>query len=234
MAVENMQSILHHNSSGVKAFSGNLKTREVHKAISLHPVKKPPLMYRLHAYILSLDIQHEQQKRIDLHMDLAKMSLAVQSYPDKQQTHPEWNVLGAESSLNRYYPRRVEDVISWEFMSKSLFSHTHSNPKRRMEANIREGLNDVVREVMENINTYSRQRGRIIEFRELLYGYQRLDLLDGHDMILDLLLVYKKYRGKKMTVPVRRHAYIQRTFAELEIRETYTDSIKLNSYIDFP
>lgn len=66
---------------------------------------------------------------------------------------------------------------------------------------------------MENINTYSRQRGRIIEFRELLYGYQRLDPLHGHDMILDLLLVYKKYRGRKMTVPVRRHAYIQRTFA---------------------
>lgn len=47
-----MQSILHHNSSGNRAFTGNLKSKEVHSAITLHPVKKAPLMYRLHAYML--------------------------------------------------------------------------------------------------------------------------------------------------------------------------------------
>lgn len=65
---------------------------------------------------------------------------------------------------------------------------------------------------MENINAYSKQRGRVIEFRELLYGYQRLDPIHGADYILDILLVYKKYRGRKMTVSVRRHAYLQQSF----------------------
>jgi hypothetical protein len=72
---------------------------------------------------------------------------------------------------------------------------------------------------MENINNFSRQRGRVIEFRELLYGYTRTNTLFGQDLILDLLLVYKKYRGKKMTVPVRRHLYIQRSFTEIRIKE---------------
>lgn len=72
---------------------------------------------------------------------------------------------------------------------------------------------------MDNINNYSRQRGRVIEFRELLYGYHRINTLHGQDLILDLLLIYKKYRGKKMTVPVRRHLYIQRSFTEIQIRE---------------
>jgi Chondroitin N-acetylgalactosaminyltransferase len=77
---------------------------------------------------------------------------------------------------------------------------------------------------MENINNFSRQRGRVIEFRELIYGYTRTNAIFGQDLILDLLLVYKKYRGKKMTVPVRRHLYIQRSFTEIRIREMVTES----------
>jgi Chondroitin N-acetylgalactosaminyltransferase len=79
-------------------------------------------------------------------------------------------------------------------------------------------------QIMENINNFSRQRGRVIEFRELLYGYTRTNAIFGQDLILDLLLVYKKYRGKKMTVPVRRHLYIQRSFTEIRIREMVTDA----------
>ena len=46
-----MQYILRHNSSGKSAFTGNLKRKEIHNAITLHPVKQAPLMYRLHSYI---------------------------------------------------------------------------------------------------------------------------------------------------------------------------------------
>lgn len=74
-------------------------------------------------------------------------------------------------------------------------------------------------QIMEHINNFSRQRGRVIEFRELLYGYMRVNSLYGQDLIMDLLLVYKKYRGKKMTVPVRRHLYIQRSFTDIRVRE---------------
>lgn len=46
-----MQVILYHNQSSEAAFSGDLKQKEVHRAITLHPVKKPALMYRLHKYV---------------------------------------------------------------------------------------------------------------------------------------------------------------------------------------
>lgn len=39
------------------------------------------------------------------------------------------------------------------------------------------------------------------------------------DYITDILLVYKKYEGRKMTVQVRRHAYVRHTFIELMCRE---------------
>lgn len=71
--ISQMQSILHHNSSGSRAFAGNLKNREVHNAISLHPIKKAPFMYRLHAYTLGLRAQELRQRKLLLHRDIAYM-----------------------------------------------------------------------------------------------------------------------------------------------------------------
>lgn len=73
-----MQSILHHNSSGSRAFSGNLKNKEVHSAITLHPVKKPAFMYRLHAYTLGLKAQELRQQSLMLHRDIAQMTALLQ------------------------------------------------------------------------------------------------------------------------------------------------------------
>lgn len=99
-----MQSILYHNSSGAQAFTGNLKRKEVHRAITLHPVKSPPHMYRLHNYMRvgvgsrnvtrvnvnrflcrlrkllfcvpsqGLQIQELQQERLNLHRDIHAMA----------------------------------------------------------------------------------------------------------------------------------------------------------------
>lgn len=45
-----MQIILYHNQSGEAAFTGDLKRKEVHRAITLHPIKHPQYMYKLHNY----------------------------------------------------------------------------------------------------------------------------------------------------------------------------------------
>ena len=43
--------------------------------------------------------------------------------------------------------------------------------------------------------------------------------LYGMDYIIDILLVYRKYEGRKMTVQVRRHAYVRNTYTHLVCRE---------------
>lgn len=68
-----MQSIFHHNSSGNRAFSTNLKKKEVHSAITLHPIKRAPLMYRMYAYNLGLTAQELRQQSLYLHRDIAQM-----------------------------------------------------------------------------------------------------------------------------------------------------------------
>ncbi|XP_049871595.1 chondroitin sulfate synthase 1 [Pectinophora gossypiella] len=233
-----MQTILHHNGSGALAYTGRLKKREVHRAITLHPVKDHRQMYRMHTYFKNLRIQELKEEALDLHRDIASsmkyLGVAAEQVGDymlpgdvplfpAKLGDPDYlgdnEILGAPIDMSRYKPSSLEDIVPFDFISKSIYSITHSNPKRRIELPLREALDDVIREVMEIINAPSRQRGRVIDFNELLYGYTRLEPLHGADHVLDLLLKYRRYRGRKMTAAVRRHAYLQQSFTGIEIRE---------------
>ncbi|XP_055384822.1 chondroitin sulfate synthase 1 [Condylostylus longicornis] len=230
-----MQYIMRHNSSGKTAFTGSLKKKDVNSAISLHPVKQAPLMYRLHSYIQGLKAHELRQESLYVHRDIIKMSklLSLNGISDKylapgvplysplsgEERFEDHTVLGISPDLNKFLPNNTNEILTWEFIARSLYSAYHSNPKRKIDGTTKEGLEDAIIEIMEHINNFSRQRGRVIEFRELLYGYSRLNPVHGQDLILDLLLIYKKYRGKKMTVPVRRHLYIQRSFTSIFVKE---------------
>lgn len=229
-----MQSILHHNSSGQNAFTGNLKSKEIHNAITLHPVKRAPLMYRLHSYMQGLRAQELRQETLSLHRDIAMMKSILLAKPDESNIDPsifpsnepddadffgDHDILSMKPHLNKFRVNTRDELLTWNFISRSFYSAEQSNPKKKVDSAMREGLNDIIVEVMDYINNFSRQRGRVIDFKELLYGYTRLNSLFGQDMVLDLLLIYKKYRGKKMTVPVRRHLYLQRAFTDCFVRE---------------
>ncbi|XP_015599043.1 chondroitin sulfate synthase 1 isoform X2 [Cephus cinctus] len=232
-----MQSILYHNSSGDQAFTGNLKRKEVHRAITLHPVKSPPHMYRLHNYMRELRIQELQHERVQLHRDIQTMAKQLDIGMDRLQDYilakdvplfpiksnsedylGDTLMLGVPAGLRAFKPSNAKEVVPWDFLSRSEYSLADSNPRRRIHSDVKEGLEDITREVMASINACSRQRGRVVEERSALYGYRRVDAF-GADTILDLLLVYRKYRGRKVTLPVRRHVYLHQHFTGLEIRE---------------
>ncbi|KAB0800270.1 hypothetical protein PPYR_06010 [Photinus pyralis] len=237
-----MQVIFYHNQS-TDAFSGNLKQKYIHSAITMHPIKEPQNMYRLHDYVKGQTIQEKQQESVTLHRDISSSMAYFNIEPSQLQAaeliedfplYPEPpgslnflgdpELLGAPVSLTRFPYKAIQDVLDWELISKSLYSFKDFNPKRRIGSSIKEGLTDIVREIMEVTNSNSKQRGRVIDFKELLYVYWRLDSLHGADLILDMSLLYKKYTGNKMTVPVRRHVYVQQTFTGTFIREvTYND-----------
>lgn len=243
-----MQSILHHNSSGQNAFTGILKTKEIHNAITLHPVKRAPLMYRLHSYMQGLRAQELRQQTLSLHRDIAMMksillskseeneidfamkfegsdlSIFPSNEPDDVNFLGDHDLLSAKPHLNKAKSNTRDELLTWNYIARSLYSAEQSNPKKKLDSSLREGLDDVIVEVMDYINNYSRQRGRVIDFKEILYGYSRLNSLYGQDLMLDLLLIYKKYRGKKMTVPVRRHLYIQRAFTDCFVQEIKPDN----------
>ncbi|XP_071553103.1 chondroitin sulfate synthase 1 isoform X2 [Panulirus ornatus] len=217
-----MQNILYHNGSGTEAFTGPLKQREVHRAITLHPIKNHLHLYRLHAYIQGLNVRSSEAELVHLIREMAKIKEEAglpMPHLDDPFSGTFINHLGTDGTLQKWMPSIEEEVLHWDFFSRAAFQLGDANPRHKPTSGMNEGINDVVRDVMEMINRVSKERGRVIDFKEVLYGYIRWHPTLALEYIIDMLLLYKKYRGKKMTVPVRRHAYLQVPLGALYVRE---------------
>lgn len=55
--------------------------------------------------------------------------------------------LGTPIGLNRFKTDTLEDLLEWEFISKSEYSSKRLNPKHKITSSMNEGLEDVTREV---------------------------------------------------------------------------------------
>nr|XP_033784856.1 LOW QUALITY PROTEIN: chondroitin sulfate synthase 3 [Geotrypetes seraphini] len=207
-----MQQLFHENyEHNRKGYIQDLHNNKIHSAITLHPNKRPAYQYRLHNYILSRKISELRYRTIQLHRESFAMSKLSNSEISKEDQQ-----LGMIPSFNRFQPHKRNEVIEWEFLTgKLLYSMVENQPPcQSINSNLRASLDDTVMQVMEMINENSKSRGRLIDFKEIQYGYRRIDPVYGVEYILDLLLLYKRHKGRKLTVPVRRHAYLQQSFSK--------------------
>ncbi|MBN3310733.1 chondroitin sulfate synthase 3 [Amia ocellicauda] len=207
-----MQQLFYENyEHNKKGYIQELHSSKIHNAITLHPNKRPAYQYRLHNYMLSRKISELRYRTIELHREGVTMSKLSNTEVQKEDQE-----LGMMPSFTRFQPTDRNEVIEWEFITgKHLYSMADNQvPRQGLGSVLRAALGDTVLQVMEMINENSKARGRVIDFKEVQYGYRRVDPLHGAEYILDLLLLYKKHKGRKVTVPVRRHAYLQQSFSK--------------------
>ncbi|XP_072848490.2 chondroitin sulfate synthase 3 isoform X1 [Pogona vitticeps] len=212
-----MQQLFHENyEHNRKGYIQDLHNSKIHTAITLHPNKRPAYQYRLHNYILTRKISELRYRTIQLHRESALMSKL-----SNEEMSRDDQLLGMMPSFNRFQPRDRNEVIEWDFLTGKLLYTTAENqpPRQSINSILRAALDDAIMQVMEMINENSKSRGRLIDFNEIQYGYRRVDPLHGVEYILDLLLLYKRHKGRKVTVPVRRHAYLQQLFSKPFFRE---------------
>ncbi|KAK0057903.1 chondroitin sulfate synthase 1 [Biomphalaria pfeifferi] len=210
-----MQQILYQNYKEEKgSFKTTLKNKEVQKAVSLHPVKDPDYQYRIYNYLRSVKIMTEHQREVQLHRDMASMTELIQD--GRLPSEPG---LSQPPNLRKFHPLSGKEVIPWDFVARSIYSQFNNNPRRGIDESVKGALDELVNQVIMKVNKNAHLRGRTIDFKEIQYGYFRLDPMNGPDYVLDLLLTYRKYRGRKMSMNVRRHAYLQQAFLPVEMRE---------------
>lgn len=212
-----MQQLFYENyEPNKKGYIRDLHNSKIHRAITLHPNKNPPYQYRLHSYMLSRKIAELRHRTIQLHREIVQMGRYGAGEASREDLQ-----LGMPPSFMRFHPKQRDEVLEWDFLTgKYLFSSSNGLPPRRgMDSAQRQALDDIIMQVMEMINANAKARGRVIDFKEIQYGYRRVSPLYGAEYVLDLLLLYKKHKGKTMTVPVRRHAYLQQTFSQIQFRE---------------
>ncbi|XP_043916252.1 chondroitin sulfate synthase 3-like [Protopterus annectens] len=212
-----MQQLFYENyEHNKKGYIQDLHNSKIHYAITLHPNKRPAFQYRLHSYMLSRKISNLRYRTIELHRESVKMSKLSNTEIQKKDQQ-----LGMMPSFTRFQPHERNEVLEWEFLTgKHVYSMSENQmPRQGINTALRSALDDILMQIMDIINESSKSRGRVIEFKEIQYGYRRVDPLHGAEYVLDLMLLYKKHKGRKVTVPVRRHAYLQQTFSKPFFRE---------------
>ena len=238
-----MQHIFHHNSSGNEAFTANLLAGEVLKATSLHPIKQHKYLYRMHNFINQRKIIDLRQRYLFLEKQVFDKRNQLLATARNMNAYEE-NFLNTSSNsilrerflekptLKSAKPtRKRQDRYDFDFFTRSLFATTYVSPRRRLEGFWQSSITDSLRQVMEVINQNSKERGRLIDYKDTLYGYVRNHPLIGLDYIIDVLLIYRKYEGRKMTVPVRRHAYIRNSYVTMLFRE---DTLNTSIFVSVP
>ncbi|VDI54969.1 chondroitin sulfate synthase [Mytilus galloprovincialis] len=119
-------------------------------------------------------------------------------------------------SLTKYKPKVRDEVLTWDFLSKFFISNHNLNPNRNISTPLNHALEDNINQVLQIMNKDAHQKGKIVDFKDLWYGYCRVNPLHGADYKLDLLITFCKHKGEEMTNPVRRHVYLHQTFGEVE------------------
>ena len=206
-----MQTYFYHSpggkdDKGAEVDPDDINERILQHAITIHPLKKSQNMEKLKLRLSSI-------KRRDLASDSQKALVTVSQLSQ--------GGAGEEAKLPSAHLLDNLAVLSgpWDLiLSHKLYSLSGGGEKRKVPHDLAEGLTSVVGTVLDSINAEASEKGRVIEFRDLFYAYVNSDPVYGLTYILDLLLLYKRYKGNKMTVKVRRHVYVRQPFLAPTVR----------------
>ncbi|XP_028399134.1 chondroitin sulfate synthase 1-like [Dendronephthya gigantea] len=207
------QSIFYHNQSKTNAFHWDLDTKAVQNAITLHPIKKPAYMYRIHAHFLSqkiLAVQHRSTTKTSSLRNLKKLTEATLS-------RGEIASMKSKKDMNRGIP--LNTTLPWELFSpKKLYTPTTS-PFLPVDYAIKKCFNSVLRRTLAKINTEAKK----IIYRELMLskvnlGYTRIAPTRGMQYIFDFRMVMYQHIGfnrRKLPINVQYQAHVQQSFGNL-------------------
>ncbi|CAI5438270.1 unnamed protein product [Caenorhabditis angaria] len=208
-----MQKLFHNNQSAIKeSYAKNMK--ELKDAITLHPIKDPAVMRKVHLRNREFKLRESRARRAALHDELS---------------------FAKKATLIRMTPNRTNDLTPWEYINnnKILFCSDRVNcPRHTVDLSIRTEMSDIITQLFDEFNLNARQRGRVLQFQSLQYGYMRVEPTKGVDYVLDMILWFKKFRPPhRTTLSVRRHAYVQQTFGKLRTLPeiTFRSNIRANS-----
>lgn len=236
-----MQNFFYHNTTFQKLILNNVyQIKELFNAITIHPIKDPVAMQNLYLYYQNerhQEVRHQITKAYqDLSAHFQASSIKFSQFDDLINKYPSlkeflYQARNTNNRLSLQLFNSSNPSSMWKFFSKKLYSELSVNPKKHIDKHIIKAYHQNIPRIMSTINRKSMRKGRLLDYHSLYYGYVRFDSEIGMQYILDLLLIYRKYQGKRLTLPLRRHAYAVQTFSETlctELEVSEADEIVVN------
>ncbi|KAL7078846.1 hypothetical protein ACQ4LE_002769 [Meloidogyne hapla] len=229
-----MQTLFHNNATIASLFSNysssSINSHTLRHLFTLHPIKNPIAMRFIHLRAEMIKLSELRQKRMEL---LEQLEEIIKKHKIMTEQQPQ--IINSEylatnnnalfSGLIPKVPNSPESIPIWEFISsdtKLLFCINKPNcPKHTLEAEWRRQISDILIKIFDEFNLNALERGRTLHFQRVQYGYIRIQPTFGVDFVLDIALRYRRLRGplhSRAPLTVRRHAYVQQRFGQLQSR----------------
>ena len=220
-----MQWIFYHNQSKTNAFHWDLDTKAVQNAITLHPIKNPSYMYRIHTHFLAQNILAIQQRSTMKSNTLRNLKKLTHATLSKSKVIK----LRSKKDLNQNVP--LNTTLQWELFSPKKLYSLSSSTILPVQYSLKRTINLVLRQALAKIN----QDARKVVFRELLLskvnlGYVRLAPTQGLQYIFDFRMIMHQHIGfsrRKLPINVQYQAHVQQSFGNLIYTSQNIDTTKL-------
>ncbi len=220
-----MQWLFYHNQSKTNAFRWDLDTKAVQNAITLHPIKTPSYMYRIHTHFLAQKILAVQQRstlKSNTLRNLKKLTQATLS-------RTEVTKLRSKKDLNQNIP--LNATLHWELFSPKKLYSVSSPPLLPLQHSFKRSVNSVLRKTLAKINLDARK----VVFRELVLsrvnlGYVRVAPTQGLQYIFDFRMIMHQHIGfnrRKLPINVQYQAHVQKAFGNLIYTSRSIDTTEL-------
>ncbi len=213
--------------------------KELSSALTIHPIKEGGAMRRLYRYLQAVEHQKVRfqlttaYRRLNYHLSRISTSseeeeeellrlLRLQSADQLAELRERAQRLGRDV-LSFKDSASTSDTSTWKFFAAKLYSELSANPKRHLERHLSAAFHGNLPVLMRRLNDLGlrgpQKLGRLLDFHSLYYGYVRFTPETGVQYVLDLLLIYRRFAGKRLTLPIRRHAHAVQSFSEPVVRK---------------
>ena len=213
---------LHDYDANGNLFLGDLNTNTINDAITLHPIKDPAYLYRMHVHFNNERIQDLQQQEVKLQHTLRNMDRLLQagrlSLREKR---------GFQDGRD-LHQLAINNSEKWEmFTSTSFFPEIGLKaPYTKIRGEMKTEVDNVQEKTKESVNEEFWKNPDLgkLKQQQLNYGYRRFHPLYGIQHVVELTVSglrkqVSKTAGEKdafQHIPYKRKFYTQQPFAYLK------------------
>lgn len=141
--------LFYHNYKEPKgSFTHSLWSVGIPKALTLHPVKQPTYMFRLHQFLLTLKISNLQRKLRSLQREIDSMDRLLEP---RDLTTSLKQFRAITEPLNRSTQRADGEVSEWDCVQEFLYSTRSGIPRKHLPSYVKSIMPEMKEEVGYNV-----------------------------------------------------------------------------------
>ncbi|KAL9954154.1 hypothetical protein ACROYT_G041655 [Oculina patagonica] len=179
-----MNTLFFHQYTGDGSmFKGNLNTKTINEAITLHPIKQPAYMYRLHSHFMNERIQDLQHEAVKLQRVLRNMDRLLQANGNELSLQEKRSL---QDERDFHHQLAKNNIEKWDmFTSKSLYG---DNNLKLPRGTLKIEATNSLEKTKELVDEEARKNQNIkhLKVQKINHGYRRIHPLYGLQQIVEV------------------------------------------------